>query len=163
MTYHSATWVLGKWFLCLSLCLTVIETYNSYLWYLKTVSWGQNSIASLCFLSCFVESFYFIRLEVMVTSCEECSCKVAAIAVPTGCCVGVSKVFVWIYFWWGVVRYVNVMTPESRSIRGAAVCGMSPLITILSCLSQFHWRPSWLVYQWKQESFRIVSITTTGN
>ena len=114
------------------------------------------------FLSCFVESFYFIRLEV-ISSRQECSCKGAAIAVPTRGGVGVTKVLsVWVSIWWCVVRYVNIMTPESRSTRGAAVCGV-PVITILSCLSQFHRRPSWLVYQWKQESFRIISITTTGN
>ena len=31
-------------------------------------------------------------------------------------------------------------TPKCRPFRGAAVCGLSPVITILSCLSQFHRR-----------------------
>ena len=165
MTYHSAISVLGKWFLCLSLRSFIIETYNSYLWYLKTVNWGISPNPGLYFLSCFVESFYFIRLEVIVTSSrQECLCKGALIAVPTWCGVGVTKVCVWICIWWSVVIYTKVpSSPENRSIRGATVCGISPVRTILSCLSQFHRRPSWLVYQRKQESFRSISITTTGN
>ena len=121
-----------------------------------------NLNAGLHFLSCFVESFYFIRLEV-ISSRQECMCEGAAIAVSTRESVGVTKVCVWVSIWWRVVRYVNIMTtPESRSIRGAAVCGV-PIITILSCMSKFHRRPSWLVYQRKQESFRIVPPWTTGN
>ena len=44
-------------------------------------------------LTCFVESFYFIRLEVIATSSrQESLCEGAAIAVPTRGTVGPAKV-----------------------------------------------------------------------
>ena len=140
------------------------NVWINYLSLWKAVSWDTHSIPVFIFLSCFIKCLHFVRLKVL-GSCQECLGEGAAIAVPAWCTVGPAKVCVWIYVWWCVVGYVNVVSSsECRSIRWAAVYSIAVGTgTIVSWWWQFNRRPAWLVDEWKQKRFWIVVIVTTGN
>ena len=113
------------------------------------------------FLSCFIESFYFVWCKVK-RSCQECLGEGAAIAVSARWTVSVAKVCVGITVGWGLVGYVDVMScSECGSIRWGPVYGIRPVRTILPCLWQFDRCPSRFVHQREQKRFCIVLIPTT--
>ena len=113
------------------------------------------------FLGCFVKCFYFVWSK-LISACQKCVGDGASIAVPTWCTVSMAKVSIGIAIRWRVVGNVNVMAPtESRSIRGAAVYGIS-VITIQPCLRKFHRRQSWLVNQREKKCLGIISNLAAG-
>ena len=114
------------------------------------------------FLSCFIESFYFVWCKV-IRSCQECLGEGAVIAVSARWTVSPAKAGVWISVGWCLVRYSDVISSsEYGSIRWIPVYGMRPLRTILSCLWQFDRCPPWFVHQREQKRFGIVLIPRTG-
>ena len=104
--------------------------------------------AAHCILGCFVKSFYFVWSE-GGWSCQECSGEGAAVAVSARWAVSVAKV--------AVIRAHVISSSECRPIGFATVYGTS-VIAISPCLRQFDRCPSWLVHQWEQKRFIVVSI-----
>ena len=110
----------------------------------------QGWCSSLHF-GCFVKNFYFVWCE-LVSSCQECSGEGAAVAVPARWAVSMAKVAV------RIAGNVNVIsTSECRPRVRFKVYGCF-VWSIIPCLRQFDRCPSWLVHQWKQKRFWIVSI-----
>ena len=123
----------------------------------------QGWCSSLHF-GCFVKNFYFVWCE-LVSSCQECSCEAAAVAVSARWAVSTAKVAVRIAIGRRVFGNVNVITiSECRPIVIVRAYGMS-VWSIFPGLRQFDRCPSWLVHQWKQKRFWIVlirAIVTVG-
>ena len=123
----------------------------------------QSWCSSLHF-GCFVKSFYFVWCEAE-SSCQECLGEVAVVAVPARWAVSIAKVAKRIAIGRRVVGNVNVIsTSKCRPIVIVRVYGMF-FISIFPGLRQFDRCPSWLVHQWKQKRFWIVSrsgIVTLG-
>ena len=114
--------------------------------------------AAHCILGCFVKSFYFVWCEA-VRSCQECSGEGAAVAVSAWWAVSVAKVAVRIAIGWCVVVNVNVISSsECWPMWSMPVYRITPVRAIFPRLRQFDRCPSWLVHQWKQKRFWVVSI-----
>ena len=114
-------------------------------------------------LGCFVKCFYFVWSKIIITSsCQKCLGEGVSIVVPAWWAVSITKVGIGIATSWRVVDNVYVIAiSESRSIIRAAVCGIYAT-TILSCLRQFHRRPSWLVNQREKKCLGIILILAAG-
>ena len=114
-------------------------------------------------LGCFVKCFYFVWSKMIITSsCQKCLGEDVSIVVPAWWAVSITKVGIGTATSWRVVDNVNVpATSESRSIRRAVVCGIYAT-AILSCLRQFHRRPSWLVNQREKKCLGIILILAAG-
>ena len=111
-------------------------------------------------LGCFVKCFYFVWSKIIIStsSCQKCLGEGVSMVVPARWAVSITKVGIGTATRWRVVGNVNVMaSSEDRSIRRAAVCGIS-VRTILPCLRQFHRCPSWLVNQREKKCLGIISI-----
>ena len=104
--------------------------------------------AAHCILGCFVKSFYFVWSEVG-WSCQEWFGEGAAVAVSAWWAVSVAKV--------AVRRRHVTSSSECRPIILVTVYGIS-VKSIFPCLRQFDRCPSWLVHQWEQKRFWVVSI-----